>query len=153
IPSGMTLQSTTGAASTIIDATGANTRALHCDGNFSTTLIEGFTITGGHYTAATLANAFGGGILTENSDATTISRCIITGNVAQGYAGVSSTNNAGGYAAGGGVYAQATQTKLVNCVISGNSALGGNGWSSLSNPYNGGDGGNAVGGGVDGAIS
>ncbi len=125
VPSGIKLQSTVSASSTIIDATGANQTVLICSGNANTTLVEGFTITGG-------LSASGGGIYSSNLDQTTVSRCIITGNQARG-----ST-----YAYGGGAFLNAP-TMLVNCIISNNTALGGDGVGSQA-------GGDAHGAGVYG---
>src|SRR5207302_8308882 len=68
VPSGIKLQSTAGAASTIISASGApNSRVIHCDNNSNSTLIEGFTITGGHFQGPSDGSiSRGGGIFTEN---------------------------------------------------------------------------------------
>src|SRR5438067_7988235 len=87
MPSDIKLQSVAGAATTIIDATGANARVFLCNANSNSTLIEGFTITGGLYQPAANANALGGGIFMDNNDQTTIKRCIITGNEARRYNG------------------------------------------------------------------
>ncbi|MEO6487393.1 MAG: DUF1565 domain-containing protein, partial [Thermoanaerobaculia bacterium] len=61
IPSGITLRSTAGAATTIIDASGASprTRVLYCTANNNFTLVEGFTITGGLLTALAPGNSNG----------------------------------------------------------------------------------------------
>jgi hypothetical protein len=148
IPSGRTLRSTNGASLTVIDATGANTRVLYCNGNSNTTLVEGFTITGGLFTRPVDGgNANGGGIFTENNDQTTFSRCIITGNELRGYSATGGSYISGGLAYGGGVSISSSQTKLTNCVISNNIARGGNGYTNMS-AGNGGDGGSAYGGGV-----
>lgn len=128
IPSGVKLKSTAGAASTIIDASAANPRkrVIYCSANSNTTLLEGFTITGGLDAPANTGvqvNAQGGGIFTENDDQTTISRCIITGNTARGQDGNATYKNSS-YAYGGGAYLNG-RTKVVNCVFSNNIARSG----------------------------
>jgi len=131
VPSGAKLQSTVGAASTIIDATGANKRVIELNGTSSSTLVEGFTITGGFFRGATDGSiSYGGGIRAYNSDQSSIKRCIITGNTVAGYNGISATYLSGGNAYGGGIDIDGT-TKVINCVISNNTAAGGNGYSPL----------------------
>lgn len=145
VPSGVKLQSTGGAAATIIDATGANTRVLYLTANSTDTLVEGFTITGGLFTQpADGRNAYGGGILAENDDRTTISRCIIAGNEVRGYDATGGDSVSGGAAYGGGISIHG-QTKLINCAIRNNTVRGGNGLTRLT-AGNGGDGGQARGG-------
>lgn len=140
IPTGIKLQSTSGAASTIIDATGANTRVIHCSANANTTLVEGFTIKGGLFIEPADGNsANGGGILTDTSDQTTFSRCIITGNEVRGYNG-NNTFFSGGTAYGGGMSIVSSTNTVVNCVFSNNIARGGNGFAPATIGYPGGDG-------------
>ena len=146
IPSAVKLQSTAGAASTIIDASGANprTRVLYCTANSNTTLVEGFTITGGLFTAPRPQSSYGGGILTEGGDQTTISRCIITGNQGRGYDG-DSFYTVGGQASGGGIASLNSPNKFTSCIIRNNVARGGDGATTVSGGVTGGE---AYGGGV-----
>jgi IPT/TIG domain-containing protein/uncharacterized protein DUF1565 len=140
MPSGIKLQSTAGAASTTIDATGANARVLLCSANSSSTLIEGFTITGGFYQQPADGNsATGGGIFMDNNDQTTIKRCIIAGNEARGYNGNGSFFS-GGTAYGGGIGINNGVHSIVNTVFRNNIARGGNGFSPATIGYPGGDG-------------
>jgi hypothetical protein len=150
MPSGIKLQSTGGAAVTIIDATGANARVFLCSGNSNTTLIEGFTITGGFYQPPTDgSNATGGGIFMDNNDQTTIRRCILTGNEARGYNGNGGGFFSGGIAYGGAIGINNGVHSIVNCVFRNNIARGGNGFAPATFGYPGGD---AHGGGIwDGA--
>ena len=150
MPSGIKLQSTGGAAATIIDATGANARVFLCSANSSSTLIEGFTITGGFYQPPTDgSNATGGGIFMDNNDQTTIKRCIIAGNEARGYNGNGGGFFSGGIAYGGGIGINNGTHLIVNTVFRSNIARGGNGFSPATIGYPGGD---AHGGGMwDGA--
>ncbi|HVE72727.1 MAG TPA: Ig-like domain-containing protein [Thermoanaerobaculia bacterium] len=126
IPSGITLRSADGATQTTIDASGSNQRAITCSGNNSSTLIEGFFITGGFVQPANdgATDAAGGGILTQANDQTTISRCHIFSNEARGYDGTAVNPN-GGNGYGGGIAIVDSQTKVVNCVIRNNVAGGG----------------------------
>lgn len=148
VPSGITLQGTAAAASTIVDATGANTRVLYLSGNNIATTIEALTITGGLHTETGNGNGSGGGILAENGDQTTIKRCIITGNEVRGTPGNTGTHPSGGEAYGGGICMLSSTTRVINSVISNNIVRGGNGVSYLGTNGSGGTAGNAHGGGV-----
>jgi hypothetical protein len=149
VPSGLKLQSTAGPASTIIDATGANSRVLYFNGNSSSTLVEGFTITGGFYQPpADGSNATGGAIFIENSDQTAIKRCIFSGNEARGYNGTGSSFVSGGIAYGGAIGINNGTNLIVNCVFRNNIARGGNGFTYNAGAGNGGSGGDGHGGGI-----
>ena len=156
VKSGVQLKSSDGALVTIIDASAASPRkrVLECYGNASSTLIEGFTITGGFHQppANDFSNAAGGGIYCDFNDATVVSRNIIKGNEARGRAGTN-TSRPGGYAMGGGVVA-GSGTTLVNNVIRENTARGGTGYSPIAiDGGDGGTGGDAVAGGVYGGAT
>ena len=151
--SGVTLTGSAGAATTIIDATGDSSRVFICDGNSASTIIQGFTITGGfsiNYSSAGQV-AKGGGIYITNNSQTIIQNNIITRNTARGYdffmAGAGAIN--GGSCYGGGVFVNSGSPTIQNNVISYNVAKGGGGqdfrggWSG-----NGSSGGDAEGGGI-----
>lgn len=88
---------------TIIDAN-ATDRVLDCQALDSTTVVNGFTITGG--------SAFdAGGIYCSNSFAE-ISDCIIKGNAATGYVGC-----------GGGIYCDYDNSRIIDNLITENTAL------------------------------
>ena len=140
MPSGIKLQSTMGASTTIIDATGANARVLLCSANTNATLIDGFTIKGGFYQPPVDgSNATGGAIFMDNNDQTTISRCIITGNEARGYNGTGGGFFSGGIAYGGAIGINNGTHTIINCVFSNNTARGGNGFAPATIGYPGGD--------------
>ncbi len=143
VPSGVQLIGA-GAGTTIIDAVQTN-RVIHCSGNSQTTLIQGFTITGGFFKQTSIgSNSYGGGILCETNDMTVISRNVITNNAAVGYDGSPS----GGYCLGGGIYVASGSPTIVNNVISHNTASGGPGATTTQAGLAGGNGGDAVGGGI-----
>lgn len=136
-----------GPASTRIDAVQTN-RVLTCFGGSATTLIQGFTITGGQFIQTSIgANAYGGGIYCDNSDQTVITRNLISGNVVIGYTGASN-GGSGGYSLGGGIYVGSGTTTIVNNVISLNKAQGGQGYIAFGSNINAGKGGDATGGAI-----
>ncbi|UCG49501.1 MAG: hypothetical protein JSU94_06895 [Phycisphaerales bacterium] len=102
----LTLRSSDGAETTIIDATGSGTSAVTCaSGEDGHTVLKGFTIRGG-------SSRNGGGVFCQGSSPT-ISDCRITGN----WAGSN----------GGGVYCDASDATIVNCLIYANTAGSGGG--------------------------
>jgi hypothetical protein len=142
------LISTGGAAVTIIDATGADTRVIYGNGLGPQTLIEGFTIRGGMYLEEVGGNAAtGGGIFLGIGDQTTVNRCIITNNEVRGHYG-DSNHKTGGPAYGGGIGIFNALTKVTNSVISNNIVRGGTGYNEFEMGVSGGTGGSAQGGGI-----
>lgn len=122
VPSGVQLLGA-GAESTVLDASGAATYVLACNGNSATTVVSGFTITGGSNVAYS-GDAFGGGIVATNGDQTTISDNVIAGNSAVGYE-ETFYFGVGGNAYGGGIYLSGSSTRILNNVIHHNTAQGG----------------------------
>ena len=145
--SGVKLISSGGPAVTIIDGTsmdqvyGTRGRLMNCNGNLNTTLVQGFTFTGGLDYGNTTGQ--GGGIFTYNNDATTITGNIFKNNEAQGIQGTQFFTD-GGAAYGGGIYADGF-TVITNNLFIGNIARGGTGYGGTNFPGNGGD---SAGGGV-----
>lgn len=80
-------------------------------GGTETTVLDGFTITGGNAFGRAGADGFGGGIRISGS--ATISNCIVTGN----------NSNLDG----GGIYMYLSSPKLINCSFVGNRAVNGGG--------------------------
>lgn len=152
--SGVTLTGTAGALTTIINAPGDsnNNRVFNCISNSASTIIQGFTITGGSVrdTSSGGVVSKGGGMYIEGGSPV-IQNNIITSNTARGYdfyqAGLGANN--GGTGNGGGIYITGAAPTIRNNVISYNTAIGGGGkdyrggWSG-----NGSAGGNATGGGI-----
>jgi parallel beta-helix repeat protein len=129
----ITLRSAAGPSSTIIDASGLGTSVVTCNsGEESTTVLEGFTITGGTGTFSGVGTE-GGGMLNISSDPTVIS-CIFIDNTADQGGGMHNflanptvmnclfTDNSGD--TGGGIYNQLSTAVFRNCTISGNSTEG-----------------------------
>ena len=102
----ITLRSENGAASTIIDSEGFGSLFYFNSGETSSSVVDGFTITGGS------PIVYGGGIYITNSSSPTIKNCIITGNRA---------------AIGGGIFCGPGSPTVTNCVITGNVAYDGGG--------------------------
>jgi predicted outer membrane repeat protein len=109
--SGITLRSETGEASSVtIDAQSLG-RVLHCQYVGSSTVIEGFTMTGGDATGSPEGSRGGGMYLDRSSP--TISNCTVSGNSAAG---------------GGGIYLSGhSDPRIADCTIAGNSADGNGG--------------------------
>src|SRR5205807_2790553 len=102
--SGVQLMSASGPVTTAIDASAANprTRVMQNSANSATTLVQGFTITGGQFTGPSDgSNTTGGGILSTTGDSTTYARNIITNNKGIGPNPVSGSITAGGNVYGG----------------------------------------------------
>ncbi len=154
---GRKLIGTAGAMTTIIDASGSKNRVFNCSGNSNSTIIQGFTITGGFANDTTSGGVTskGGGLLIDNNSQIIIQQNIITKDTARGYdfyqAGMGALN--GGSCYGGGIYIAGASPTIRNNVISHNVAMGGGGqdfrggWSG-----NGSAGGNADGGGIHAAF-
>ena len=122
VKSGVYLKSTAGAATTILDASGANQRVVELLNANSSTIVEGFTITGGA-PAATSALTIGGG-MTINGGAPTIRKNLFLNNQARGLLATAGT---GGEGRGGGMHVTAATPTIVNNVFRGNQARGGTG--------------------------
>ena len=112
---GITLRSENGAATCIIDCEGSGRGFYFNNGESSTSVVDGFTITNGGD-----GTYHGGGIYCFNASPT-ITNCIITGNSADW---------------GGGIYYNSRTPILTNCIISGNTAVerGGGIYSSSADP-------------------
>lgn len=125
----VTLRSAGGAANCVIDAGGVSGVRVFNITTATTSVIDGFTITGGY-----LTSGYGGGIYSTGAGGNpTFTNCTITGNRSLHGGGVGCTgtssqtfanctisnNTASG--AGGGVSCAGVQT-FTNCTISGNSA-------------------------------
>ena len=154
---GRKLIGTAGAVTTIINAAASGNRVFNCNANSNTTIIQGFTITGGYAldSSSSGATSKGGGLFISNGSQAIIQQNIITANIARGYdffqAGIGALN--GGTCYGGGIYIASSSPIIRNNVISNNFANGGGGkdfrggWSG-----NGSAGGNADGGGIHAAF-
>jgi hypothetical protein len=136
----------------LVATTVSNNQALGLDTsgggifNLGTLVAINCTIAGNRATGVHAGSAWGGGIDTENGNATTLIDCAVTGNIAAG--GNSSGNalgNQGGGADGGGIFIEAVPVTIIGCTISGNEAIGGNADESSTTP---GFAGAASGGGV-----
>jgi len=154
---GRKLIGTAGAVTTIIDATGSKNRVFNCSGNSNTTIIQGFTITGGFANDTTSGGVTskGGGLLIDNNSQTIIQQNIITKDTARGYdfyqAGLGALN--GGSCYGGGIYIAGASPTIRNNIISLNVAMGGGGQDYRGGfSGNGSAGGNADGGGIHAAF-
>ncbi len=116
LKSGVVLRSATGQPDCVtIDAQGAG-RVLHGENLSATTVVEGFTITGGRAEGPTAFEASGGGIFLADAHLT-VRNCVIAGNTAQKY--------------GGGVRVNGGSPVFVGCAFRGNGvATGGGGGAS-----------------------
>jgi|GEM_PF-3121115 len=108
----ITVQSSDGAGSTIIDGGGA-TVVICGSGEGRDTVLRGFTITGG----ASSLTSFGGGMRNDNGSSPTVLDCIFEGNV----------STIDGSSDGGGMYNTANSSPLViACTFRDNTAVGPN---------------------------
>ncbi len=102
------VRSTGGPDITTIDAVGLGASVVtFANGEVTTSVLQGFTITGGVGTTSS-GFKFGGGLYISGASPT-INSCIITANTATG-------------AVGGGVYSVGGSAELTDCTISNNSA-------------------------------
>ncbi len=148
IKSGIQLQATNGPGNTIVDATGANARVFNASASNSSTLLQGFKITGGfHQPPADGSNGQGGAIFIDNLSAIKIRRSVFTGNEARGYAGAPPTHPTGGEAYGGAISATNSSPSIKNNVFNGNTVQGGNGLNKVDGTT-GGSGGSGHGGAI-----
>lgn len=119
-----------GAAATILDATGLNESVVRfTSGEPATTLLRGFTLTGG---AGRKIGAgptrWGGGVFITGSARPSLRDCVITGNTALGDA----QSSGGGVGVWLSTSPPGSGLKLIDCLITGNSAEGrGGGVSSF----------------------
>ena len=148
VKSGVQLKSTGTAANTFIDATGANKRVLVATSTNSSTVIEGFTITGGLFQPSNDGSIAKGAGLFIDGGSPTVRKNIFLSNEARGYAGGGSTFVSGGEAYGGAINAQSATPTIVNNVFRGNIARGGTGKSSLGSGVAGSSGGRGQGGAI-----
>ena len=109
------LRSTGGPEVTTINGTGSLHVVTFVNGESTTSILDGFTITGGNAIGAGYPDGMGGGILCGMTQPT-IRNCIITGNIAH---------------EGGGIYFWMMRPVLANCLIYHN--LAGNGGGALCN--------------------
>ena len=142
--SGVQLIATGSPSDTIIDATGANTRLFNASDSNVSTLIQGFTITGGFNVGpANGTNIGGGAILIDGINQIKIRRNIFTGNEARGFGGVAASFSKEGY--GGAISVAGGLATIENNVFRANTARGGDGVTGTP--------GGAAGSGHGGAIS
>ncbi len=129
----ITIQSIEGAEHTILDGQNLRQVVTCSSGETSATVIDGFTITGGHSTT-------GGGIYCVDSSPT-FSNCVIDGNTATSLGGglysyqnhpataspafTDCTWNANTAPYGGGIYCSDSSPSLTDCIVSGSTAGGG----------------------------
>jgi len=128
---GIVLTSTDGPASTVIDGGGVESVVKFLGGEPWTTRLEGFTIRNGYgYVGYCGCTHLGGGIVISEQLATkfpsnpTISRCVITGNVAE---------------YGGGIYSSFSRPAIEDCVIASNTATADGGGLNFVNGLIGGN--------------
>jgi hypothetical protein len=139
---GITVRSKNGAGVTIINgSTPLNpdngSVVTFSGGEDSTSVLEGFTITGGTGTVGAWDFTYGGGIYCKGATSSpTITNCIITGNTADGGGGIwgsnltkieycTISNNMAGQV-GGGVHCSCS-AMIFNCTINNNTSSGGGG--------------------------
>ena len=148
----ITVRSSFGPGVTTIDGTGSNDSVVKCiSGEGSSTLLEGFTVTGGTGTVFPFVGVIGGGMFNHNSSPT-ITNVIFSGNTAQDGGGMA---NFGGsptlvdctfsgnsvdtpfhVARGGGMFNRFSTPTVINCTFTGNTANldGGGMFNFASNP-------------------
>lgn len=115
----ITLQSTDGASATTIDAGGLNNRVVACiNGEGPSTILRGFTITGGR--------AFDGGGMLNVGSSPTVTNCDFFANVA-------SAPNPAGNGNGGGMYNVNGSPTVINCVFRHNTSRGWGGGGGMCN--------------------
>lgn len=106
VKSGVQLRATGSAVDTILDASGANKRVLELPNANSSTVIEGFTITGGAVEGGTPISI--GGAMTIDGGAPAIRRNVIVNNAVRGTPGGEDigkgTATPGGEARGGAIH-------------------------------------------------
>jgi hypothetical protein len=113
------LYSTGGPQVTTINGTGKGYHVVQCvSGEFLSTILEGFTITGGYANGSAPHNR-GGGMYNDDSSPT-VTNCIFTGNTATYGGGMSNDNWSGPW--------------ITGCIFKGNSA--GNAGGGMANSYN-----------------
>lgn len=137
----ITIESAGGAAQTTIDGGLLGTTVLYSAGSTRSSVLRGFTITGGLRTGGS-PGGVGGGIRIDGSSPT-IRDCVVTGNTSESYGGGIGAIGASGpriercdlignhasglsYASGGGfaaVSATAAATEIVDCTIAANDAV------------------------------
>ena len=140
------LYSSAGPEVTIIDGTG-HYHVVQCiNGEGPDTILQGFTVTGGDGSGATLPDYWGGGMFNQNSSPT-VTDCIFSGNSAEYGGGMFndvfshpainnctfSCNTAG--ANGGGMYNLYSSPTVTNCTFNGNSAAFGGGMHNKNNIF------------------
>ncbi len=125
----ITVRSSGGAAVTTITGTGLFGSVVSCtSGEGPSTVLEGFTITGGRGTICGFFSTCGGGMFNLGSSPTVIA-CIFIGNSASGSGG------AGGVGLGGGMFNNGSTPTVTNCTFTGNSAeFGGGMYNGFSSP-------------------
>ena len=121
----ITLRSSGGAAVTIIDATGAadpgdGKPVVRCDnGESASTVLDGFTITGGTGETGLSGAAFArGGGMFNNGTSPTVTNCTFSGNTVNFH--------------GGGMFNIVSSPAVTNCTFDGNSAGSGGGMSNFA---------------------
>ena len=100
-----------------------------------TTVLDGFTITGGNANGAAPGQSYGGGMYNSYSSPT-VASCTFSENSATG--GTGGNGGKGGDGCGGGMYNDNSSPTVTSCTFSENSVKGGDG----------GDGGDGIGGGM-----
>ncbi len=139
----ITLRSRDGAATTIIDATfvpaaGETVSVVRCvNGETATTVLDGFTITGGTGTTFSMFEINGGGMFNDGSSPT-VTNCIFSGNKTGNGSGmyngntsnptvINCTFNDNIASFGGGIYNSFSSPTITDCSFSRNMVNGGGG--------------------------
>jgi predicted outer membrane repeat protein len=133
--SGVWLHSEAGAAATILNAEGLG-RVVYCGEVDSQGIVEGFTITGGHFRLPSDDIGRGGGVLCSRSNVI-IRDCVITGNEADKGGGIYFVYNSPTITgntisdnvadSGGGIYCRLSSPTVTDNVIEANRAVEGDG--------------------------